>query len=123
AGLARAVEIAARDLIEDGAHLRTVRDRLSENVLSSVEGARLTGHPTERLPLRSARAFARAPGDGHDTEGGVEQPAFDRRKAHHHSRRRRRRGGDPGGRGGAQELTSGWLVGCSEAATFRLKPD
>ena len=63
AGLARAVEIAARDFIEDSAHLRTVRDRLSENVLSSVEGARLTGHPTERLPHHASFVFGDVEGD------------------------------------------------------------
>jgi len=63
AGLARAVEIAARDFIEDSGHLRTVRDRLSENVLSSVEGARLTGHPTERLPHHASFVFGDVEGD------------------------------------------------------------
>src|SRR6202171_5792625 len=50
AGVGRSVEIAARDFDRDTAQLRLVRDRLSDNLLQSVEGARLTGHPTERLP-------------------------------------------------------------------------
>jgi cysteine desulfurase len=63
AGLARAAEIAARDFDQDSAHLRTVRDRLSENLLSSVEGARLTGHPSERLPHHASFVFGDVEGD------------------------------------------------------------
>jgi cysteine desulfurase len=63
AGMARAVEIAARDFDQDTTHLRAVRDRLSENVLSSVKGARLTGHATERLPHHASFVFGDVEGD------------------------------------------------------------
>ena len=63
AGLARAVEIAARDFDSDTAHLRSVRDRLTDNLLSSLEGVRLTGHPTERLPHHASFVFADVEGD------------------------------------------------------------
>jgi cysteine desulfurase len=63
AGLARAVEIAARDFDHDSAHLRSVRDRLSDNLLQSVEGARLTGHPTQRLPHHASFVFGDVEGD------------------------------------------------------------
>jgi cysteine desulfurase len=63
AGLAKAVQIATRDFDRDSIHLRAVRDRLSENVLSSVEGARLTGHRTERLPHHASFVFADVEGD------------------------------------------------------------
>jgi cysteine desulfurase len=63
AGLAKAVEIAARDFDRDRAHLRAVRDRLSESLLSSVENARLTGHRTERLPHHASFVFGDVEGD------------------------------------------------------------
>jgi cysteine desulfurase len=63
AGLAKAVEIATRDFDRDSVHVRAVRDRLSENVLSSVQGARLTGHRTERLPHHASFVFADIEGD------------------------------------------------------------
>jgi cysteine desulfurase len=63
AGLAKAVEIATRDFDRDNVHVRAVRDRLSENVLSSVQGARLTGHRTERLPHHASFVFADVEGD------------------------------------------------------------
>jgi cysteine desulfurase len=47
-GLAKAVEVAVRDFAADTAHFRQARDRLLDGV-ATVPGARLTGHPTERL--------------------------------------------------------------------------
>src|ERR1700694_1485972 len=63
AGLGRAVEIAARDFDRDTARLRVVRDRLTDNLLQSVDGARLTGHPTERLPHHASFVFGDVEGD------------------------------------------------------------
>ncbi len=47
---AKALEIAHTERERKNAQLVTMRDRLIEGVLSLVPGARLTGHPTERLP-------------------------------------------------------------------------
>jgi cysteine desulfurase len=49
-GLAAALRLAGRDLEGVNAHLRALRDRLVDGVLGRIEGARLVGHPTERLP-------------------------------------------------------------------------
>jgi len=49
-GLGKAVEIRSRDMAVEGARLTALRDRLWEGVRAGVEGVRLNGHPTERLP-------------------------------------------------------------------------
>lgn len=49
-GLGKAAEIAKRDLSARIAHLTPLRDRLIQGLLSKVEHAVLTGHPTQRLP-------------------------------------------------------------------------
>jgi len=49
-GLAKAVEVAARDFARDVERLRTVQSRLIETMTTAIPDARLTGHPTERLP-------------------------------------------------------------------------
>jgi cysteine desulfurase len=63
AGLGKAVEIAARDFESDSAHVHQVRDRLSEGVLSAVPGARISGHPTERLPHHASFVIGDVAGD------------------------------------------------------------
>lgn len=49
-GLARALELAVAEQETEAARLRALRERLVQGILNRVEGARLTGHPTERLP-------------------------------------------------------------------------
>ncbi len=49
-GLAAALRLALAHREERAAHLTRLRDRLVSGVLRQVPGARLNGHPTERLP-------------------------------------------------------------------------
>jgi cysteine desulfurase len=63
AGLGKAVEIAARDFDSDSRHVHGVRDRLSDGVLSAVPGARISGHPTERLPHHASFVIGDVAGD------------------------------------------------------------
>ena len=56
-GLAKAVEIRARDMKEEAARLTTLRDRLWEGIRARVPEVRLNGHPTERLPGTANLAF------------------------------------------------------------------
>ncbi|MEA2646460.1 MAG: cysteine desulfurase [Chloroflexota bacterium] len=62
-GLAKAVEVAVRDFDRDAAHVTSVRDRLVDGVTGAVEGARLTGHPTERLPQSASFLIPGVEGD------------------------------------------------------------
>jgi cysteine desulfurase len=48
-GMARGLEIVESDRQEEGARLRVLRDQIIGGILENVDGARLTGHPTDRL--------------------------------------------------------------------------
>ena len=48
-GLARALALCEEEREEENARLQALRDRLIGGILEEVEGARLTGHPTQRL--------------------------------------------------------------------------
>ncbi|WP_198409529.1 cysteine desulfurase family protein [Limnochorda pilosa] len=61
-GLARALELAAAAREGHTRRLEALRDRLVRGILGRVEGARLTGHPSRRLPGLASFVF----------EGGVE---------------------------------------------------
>lgn len=61
-GLARALELAAQERDQVRHRLESLRDRLIQGVLETVPGARLTGHPSRRLPGLASFVF----------EGGVE---------------------------------------------------
>jgi cysteine desulfurase len=50
AGFGAAAEAAARELPATGARLAELGARLIDGILYSVEGVRITGHPTRRLP-------------------------------------------------------------------------
>ena len=63
AGLAKAVEIAVRDFEQDTRHLATMQSRLLEGVMTAIPDARLTGHPTERLPHNASFLFPGVEGD------------------------------------------------------------
>ncbi|TLN20909.1 cysteine desulfurase, partial [bacterium] len=56
-GLARALEIAQTEREEWGRRLSAMRDHLIERVLAEIPQARLTGHPTERLPNHASFVF------------------------------------------------------------------
>jgi len=60
-GLGKAAEVAARDLEENQAHFRAMRDRLYEGLLHELGEAaiRLNGHPENRLPNTLSLSFHR----------------------------------------------------------------
>ena len=45
------------------AHVSRLRDRLVSGVLSGIPGARLTGHPTERMPNSASFTIEGADGE------------------------------------------------------------
>jgi cysteine desulfurase len=49
-GMARAAQIAAAELPSEPTRLAAMRDRLIDDVLSTIPDSHLNGHPTERLP-------------------------------------------------------------------------
>jgi len=56
-GLGKAFEIAKRDLVENGIHMQTMRDRLYEGLKEKCEKVRLNGHPQQRLPNTLSLSF------------------------------------------------------------------
>lgn len=63
AGFAAAVTASAREIGTRALALARSRDELVERVLAEVPGARLTGHPTERLPGHASFVMASASGE------------------------------------------------------------
>jgi cysteine desulfurase len=59
AGLGKACEIAGRDMAENMAHFRAMRDRLHQGLLGALgsERVRLNGHPEKRLPNTLSLSF------------------------------------------------------------------
>ena len=49
-GLGKAVEIAKRDIGEEGMRLSSLRDQLITGLQSQIDLVKLNGHPTKRLP-------------------------------------------------------------------------
>jgi cysteine desulfurase len=62
-GLAKAVNIARRDLDANTAHLTRLRDRLIAGVLDRIPRAELTGHPRQRLPHHASFLFEGVEGE------------------------------------------------------------
>jgi cysteine desulfurase len=62
-GFGRAAEICAQTMPEESARLRTLRDRLQDKILASVEEAYLNGHPERRLPHNLNISFAYVEGE------------------------------------------------------------
>src|SRR6266571_4233351 len=56
-GLGKAVEVRARDMMDEAVRVTALRDRLWNHVHRRVPEARLDGHPTERLPGTTNIAF------------------------------------------------------------------
>ncbi|MEK7700431.1 MAG: IscS subfamily cysteine desulfurase [candidate division NC10 bacterium] len=56
-GLGKAVEVRARDMHAEAKRLTALRNRLWEGVRARVPEARLSGHPTERLPGTASLLF------------------------------------------------------------------
>jgi cysteine desulfurase len=49
-GLGKAAEIAGRDVKEYHDHVFNLREKLYGGILDKIDGVKLNGHPTERLP-------------------------------------------------------------------------
>ncbi len=62
-GLARALHLAEEERESEGARLRALRDRLIQGILAVVPGARLTGHPSDRLPNNASFCFGGLEGE------------------------------------------------------------
>lgn len=63
-GAAEALRLALSKCEEHVAHYQTLRDRLIAGILNGIpEGARLTGHPEERLPHNASFAFHNVSGN------------------------------------------------------------
>ncbi len=62
-GMATALELAYGELDARVAHVSRLRDRLIAGVTSSIDGVRLTGHPTERMPNSASFAIEGADGE------------------------------------------------------------
>ncbi len=62
-GMAHALRLAHDVRASEGERLRSLRDRLVRGVLEAVPDARLTGHPTERLPGNASFCFGGLEGE------------------------------------------------------------
>jgi cysteine desulfurase len=49
-GLGTAAELAAKEMAEESARLTTLRDYFAAALVERIEGVRLNGHPSQRLP-------------------------------------------------------------------------
>jgi len=56
-GLATALKLAYDHAAENNARIAALRERLIQGVLESIPDARLTGHPTQRLPNNASFVF------------------------------------------------------------------
>lgn len=56
-GLGKAVEMAYANLADNAARMTALRDQLVRGLMDRVPGARLNGHPTERLPNNVNMSF------------------------------------------------------------------
>ena len=62
-GFAHALRLAHQEMQSRVGHARRLRDRLTEGILGSISGARLTGHPEHRLPNNASFVFDGADGE------------------------------------------------------------
>jgi cysteine desulfurase len=62
-GMTTALELARAEQQERVAHVSRLRDRLIAEITGQIEGARLTGHPSERMPNSASFAIAGADGE------------------------------------------------------------
>ncbi len=62
-GMASALELAYLEHASRVAHVSRLRDRLVSGVLGGIAGARLTGHPTERMPNSASFTIEGADGE------------------------------------------------------------
>lgn len=62
-GMAEALELAYGHLAERVAHVSRLRDRLIDGVTARIEGVRLTGHPSQRMPNSASFTISGADGE------------------------------------------------------------
>src|SRR6185295_6911939 len=62
-GMATALELAYQEHEERVAHVARLRDRLVSGILGGIAGARLTGHPVERMPNSASFTIEGADGE------------------------------------------------------------
>src|SRR5215213_3330928 len=62
-GMAEALRLADEERPARNEHDARLRDRLIQGILTSVAGARLTGHPTQRLPNSASFVFEDTDGE------------------------------------------------------------
>jgi cysteine desulfurase len=62
-GMTTALELASAEHEERVAHVARLRDRLISEITGGIEGTRLTGHPSERMPNSASFAIAGADGE------------------------------------------------------------
>jgi cysteine desulfurase len=62
-GMTTALELAYSEHEARVAHVSRLRDRLIQEVRSAIDGAQLTGHPTERMPNSASFAIEGADGE------------------------------------------------------------
>jgi cysteine desulfurase len=62
-GLGRACELALGRLEDENTRVRAMRDRLERELLAKCAGAKLNGHPTERLPNTTNISFENIEGE------------------------------------------------------------
>ncbi|HEX8967855.1 MAG TPA: aminotransferase class V-fold PLP-dependent enzyme [Chloroflexota bacterium] len=62
-GMTRALELAYAELDSRVAHVSRLRDRLIDGLTARIQGARLTGHPTQRMPNSASFAIDGADGE------------------------------------------------------------
>jgi cysteine desulfurase len=73
-GLGRACELAAERIADENTRVRALRDRLERALLEKCAGAKLNGHPTERLPNTTNISFENIEGEAillHLDEAGI----------------------------------------------------
>lgn len=56
-GLGKAAELAMQDLQKEAEYLKTLRDRLIQQVSTRIDHVKLTGHPDMRLPNHASFTF------------------------------------------------------------------
>ena len=62
-GLGRAIELAHANLAENAAQVTALRDKLIAGLTERVPGAKLNGHPTDRLPNNVNISFDKVEGE------------------------------------------------------------
>jgi cysteine desulfurase len=62
-GLARALQLAQSERGERTEHVQALRDHLIGSVLEAIQDAKLTGHPTKRLPNHTSFVFKNVDGN------------------------------------------------------------